>query len=150
MGMEPQHDRWQPLGNQGLLSRLDHPHGDVGLALQQVVHGVGQDQLDHEARVAPTQGRQDRRQVLDADDLAGANPDAAAHLAGVAACGPHQRRCGGGQGFGIGCQGQRHLGRDQATLRAQEQVCADRLLQRVDMAGDRRLRQPEPTRSTRQ
>lgn len=40
MGVQPQRDRWQALGNERFLRRLDHAHGDVGLAPQQVVHDV--------------------------------------------------------------------------------------------------------------
>ena len=149
MGMQPQGNGRQALGHQRFLDRLHHPHGDVGVALQQVVHGVGQDQFDDEAGVALAEARQDRWQVLDADHLAGADPHAAAD-ARAGACGPQQRSRGGGQRLGVGLQVQRHLGRDQAALRAQEEVCADGSLQRIDMTGDRWLRHPELARCARQ
>ena len=89
---------------------------------------------------------QDRRQHLDADDVAGGDPDHAAHRVGLAGGGAHQRLGGGGHGLGVGPQRQRRLGGRKAAGRAGEQRRAELGLQRLDVAADGRLGQAERAR----
>jgi hypothetical protein len=69
--MKTQLDLPDAARDQLFLLRADHAHGNVGLAPQQVLHAVGQHQLDLQRRVRLAQPRDDGRQHLDADHFAG-------------------------------------------------------------------------------
>ncbi len=62
-------------GDHAALLRPDHPHGDVGLALEQVVDAVTGHQLDLDLRMSLREPDQDRRQNMHADDLARGQTD---------------------------------------------------------------------------
>ncbi len=92
-GMKAQADIADMPGDQRLLPWLEHPHRDIGLPLQQVVGLVGQRQFDRQRGVRPAQSDQDRRQVHDADCLAGADPhDARNRIRLTAARAPQRLR----------------------------------------------------------
>jgi hypothetical protein len=51
MGMEAETDVPHPLDHQGLLNRLDHADGDVSVAAQQILDGIGEHKLDDQLRM---------------------------------------------------------------------------------------------------
>ena len=93
---------------------------------------------------------QDRRQHLDADDLAGGQAHHAAHRVGLAGGGAHQRLGGGGHGLGVRAQRQRRLGGPRPPGERVNSARAERRLQRLDVAPDRRLGQAERARRARE
>ena len=96
VGVQAHREDADALGQQRLLLGADHADGDVGLALQEIIDGIGERQLDGEPRVALAEPRQDGRQVDDADHLAGADADGAVHLAAAALGGAQEGSRGGG------------------------------------------------------
>ena len=126
VGEEAEPHRADPPGGQRALGGPRHAHGDVGVAAQQVLLPVGQRQLDGDLRIGFVEAGQDRRQHLDADDVAGGEPDHAAHRVGLAGGGAHQGLGRGGHGLGVGAQRQRRLGGRKAAGRAGEQRRAQR------------------------
>jgi hypothetical protein len=95
MRVEAELGGWQAFGEQRRLRRLGHANGDVGFPREKVVDPVGQRQLDHQCRMIAPELRQDRRQVLDADHVTGADPHRSCNGAERAAGGAQQRGGGG-------------------------------------------------------
>ena len=143
MRVEAERDRRELFRNKRALRGREHAHGDIGVAAQQVVGGIARDDLDDELRMLATQRGKNRREVLDGDDLAGAEAYGALDRLRAGTCGAQQRRGAGLERFGLRTQAQRQLGRDEAALRAHEERRAERRLQRVELAPDRRLREAE-------
>src|SRR5262249_34736336 len=103
-------------------------------------------QLDLERGVGLLERGEDRRQHLDRDDLAGADADRARDRRARARGGPAQRGRGRGEPRGERAEIARDVGRDQPGRRPREQLDAERLLERVDVAADGRLGQAELAR----
>ena len=51
MGVERDPGDADPAGQQRLLRRLRHPHGDIGVTVQKILHRVGQGQLDGDSGI---------------------------------------------------------------------------------------------------
>jgi hypothetical protein len=51
VGIQAETDGAELPRDQGLMHRLHHPHGDVGVAAQKIVDGIGQNQLELQVRV---------------------------------------------------------------------------------------------------
>ena len=147
---QPEFDRLQPSRNQRLLHRLDVAHRNVGVAAQQIVDRVGCHQFDRECRVSPPQLREDLRHPLHTDRFACAHSNCAGHLVRRGARCPLQRRRGSRQRFRVRQHVPRKVRGNQSPLRTHEQIAANRRLQRLDVAGYRRLRDAEPSRGARQ
>jgi len=71
--MKAQADRAQLLDHQSFLRRLDHAHGDVSVAAQEIVQRIGEGQFELQSGMVPAQFRQHGRQYLGAHDLARAD-----------------------------------------------------------------------------
>ena len=140
--MQSHFDAAQPLGDQRILDRLEHAHGNVRLPLQQVISPVGHDQFDAQSRMPMLEFGKDRGQHFHADDFTGGQPDRAAHFPSVAAGDPAQ--CGGSRRDTgrIRPQFQRRIRRRKAIKGAHEQLQPQRRLQLFDVTAHRRLREP--------
>jgi hypothetical protein len=132
--------------DESALGRADHAHGDVGVASREVLVAVGDRELDGDARVSRMKAGEDRGENLAADDLARRHANDA----------PVERRFRRGRAgkrpgrrlhrFAMRRKREGCGRRGQAARRAREQREAERFFQRVDVATDRRLREPEPSR----
>ena len=71
--MKAQADGAQLLDHQSFLRRLDHAHGDVSVAAQEIVHRIGEGQFELQSGIFPAQFGQHGRQYLGAHDLARAD-----------------------------------------------------------------------------
>jgi hypothetical protein len=99
--------------------------------------------------LAPQFG-QDRRQVFDGHDVAGADPHNARDAAMRTAGGAQQRGGGGRHDLRVRPERLREVGGIQPPLRSHEQVGPQSCLQRVNMARHGWLRQPKGASGGRQ
>jgi len=150
MRVHPQFDAADVPRDQHALAGARHPHGDVGVAAQQVFEAVAGHQFEREAGIGGVQIGEDGGQHFSRHHFAGGDSHRAAHALALAGSGAQQRRAGRFQRFRIGLQHQRRLGRAQALLGADEQREAERTLQRIDMAAGGGLGQPQRARRARQ
>ena len=126
-------------GDQIHLCRLDHANGDIGIAPEQIVDGIGGDDLDLEVRVLPAQTCNDARQDEASDYHACGNADRAPHFP-LAACGSTEDRIGRvAHGADIGEERRACLGDFLALRRASEQGRPDAAFKLGDVSPKRRL-----------
>jgi hypothetical protein len=69
-----------PLHHQGRLRGPSHPDRDVGRAMEEILDGIRGRQLEREGGVQILERGEDRRQQLDGDHLARADPHRAGDL----------------------------------------------------------------------
>ena len=150
MGEEADGRHADPPGGQGALRRSRHAYGDIGLAAEQVFLSVREIEFDDHFGMGFMKARQDRRQYLGADDVAGRHPHHAARLIGLARGGAQQGFGGAGHGLGMGLQRQGGFSGPQTPWGTGEEDRAQRRLQRLDLPSDRRLGQAKRASRTRQ
>jgi hypothetical protein len=138
--------RTDPPGGQGALSGPGHPHRYVGLPTDQVFLPVGQRHLDGDLGIKLVKAGQDRRQHLDADNVAGGDADHPAHRLVLPRSRAYDRLGRRGHGLGMGPQSQGGLSGLKTAGGAGEQGRGQAQLQRLDVAADGGLRQAKLAR----
>ena len=147
MRVKPDARRANAARDEPALGRANHAHGNVRVAAREILVAVGDRKLHRDARIASAKAGENRRQRLRAHDLACGDANDAAIDRRRRRGGARQRRRGRGHRFGM--RDKRFRGcRRRAAWRAHEQRRPERLLQRIDMAPDRRLGEAQLARGS--
>jgi hypothetical protein len=133
----------------GLLWALG-AHGDIGVAAQKILDPIADRELHLYAWMRGAKGGENAWQNLASQDLTGGDTHASADNPGLARRGALEGRLRRRHGFRVGNQLQRGRRCQQASVGPREESDTKRLLERGNMAADRRLPETQPASRARQ